>query len=42
MSTEEVLGLVVLVSRLEHHTRSLYTRMLADRDARWVTGAKWS
>ena len=36
MSTEEVLGLVVLVSRLEQHTRTLYTHMLADRDARWA------
>ena len=36
VSVEEVLGLVVMVARLEQHTRQLYTRMLADRERSWA------
>ena len=36
VTTEDVLGLIVLVSRLEQHTRNLYTRMLADRARTWT------
>ena len=36
VTTEDVLGLIVLVSRLEQHTRNLYSRMLADRARTWT------
>ena len=36
VSAEDLMEVVVLVSRLEQHTRSLYTRMLTMRERSWA------
>ena len=35
VTSEDVLGLIVMVSRLEQHTRQLYSRMLSEREKSW-------